>query len=143
MTRTSDTQYDNTREERYAISPSLLWQPDTDTSLLLRAYLQKDPSGGYHGSLPLDGTRYAHNGRKLSTSTNEGDPSDGYQRREQIYSYELTHQFMTSGRPTPPEAIPTPTSRWIRCIRSAGLMTATAGARLQRLARLAGCLVNR
>jgi hypothetical protein len=37
MTRTSDTQYDNTREERYAISPSLLWQPDTDTSLLLRA----------------------------------------------------------------------------------------------------------
>lgn len=93
MTRTSDTQYDNSREERYAISPSLLWQPDSDTSLLLRAYLQKDPSGGYHGSLPLDGTRYAHNGRKLSTSTNEGDPSDGYQRREQIYSYEFNHQF--------------------------------------------------
>ncbi|MEL0550123.1 TonB-dependent siderophore receptor, partial [Raoultella sp. TW_WC1a-1] len=56
-------------------------------------YLQKDPSGGYHGSLPLDGTRYAHNGRKLSTGTNEGDPSDGYQRREQIYSYEFNHQF--------------------------------------------------
>ena len=72
---------------------SLLWQPDTDTSLLLRAYLQKDPSGGYHGSLPLDGTRYAHNGRKLSPSTNEGDPGDGYQRRQQIYSYEFDHQF--------------------------------------------------
>ncbi|MCC7748126.1 TonB-dependent receptor plug domain-containing protein, partial [Klebsiella pneumoniae] len=41
---------------------------------------------GYHGSLPLDGTRYAHNGRKLSPSTNEGDPGDGYQRRQQIYS---------------------------------------------------------
>lgn len=41
MTRSSDTQYDHTREERYAISPSLLWQPDSDTSLLLRAYLQK------------------------------------------------------------------------------------------------------
>lgn len=93
MTRSSDTQYDHTREERYAISPSLLWQPDSDTSLLLRAYLQKDPSGGYHGSLPLDGTRYAHNGRKLSPSTNEGDPGDGYQRREQIYSYEFNHQF--------------------------------------------------
>ncbi|RFC89071.1 TonB-dependent siderophore receptor, partial [Klebsiella pneumoniae] len=25
MTRSSDTQYDHTREERYAISPSLLW----------------------------------------------------------------------------------------------------------------------
>ena len=93
MTRSSDTQYDHTREERYAISPSLLWQPDSDTSLLLRAYLQKDPSGGYHGSLPLDGTRYAHNGRKLSPSTNEGDPGDGYQRRQQIYSYEFDHQF--------------------------------------------------
>lgn len=93
MTRTSDTQYDHTREERYAISPSLLWQPDSDTSLLLRAYLQKDPSGGYHGSLPLDGTRYAHNGRKLSNETNEGDPGDGYKRREQIYSVEFDHQF--------------------------------------------------
>ncbi|MFJ3456013.1 TonB-dependent siderophore receptor [Scandinavium goeteborgense] len=93
ITRNTDTQVDNTREERYAISPSLLWQPDSDTSLLLRAYLQKDPSGGYHGSLPLDGTRYEHNGRKLSNHTNEGDPSDGYQRREQIYSYEFNHQF--------------------------------------------------
>lgn len=93
ITRNTDTQVDNTREERYAISPSLLWQPDSDTTLLLRAYLQKDPSGGYHGSLPLDGTRYAHNGRKLSNHTNEGDPGDGYQRREQIYSYEFSHQF--------------------------------------------------
>lgn len=93
ITRNTDTQVDNTREERYAISPSLLWQPDSDTSLLLRAYLQKDPSGGYHGSLPLDGTRYEHNGRKLSTHTNEGDPGDGYQRREQIYSYAFDHQF--------------------------------------------------
>ncbi|MCS2159431.1 TonB-dependent siderophore receptor [Scandinavium sp. H11S7] len=93
ITRNTDTQVDNTREERYAISPSLLWQPDSDTSLLLRAYLQKDPSGGYHGSLPLDGTRYEHNGRKLSNHTNEGDPGDGYQRREQIYSYEFNHQF--------------------------------------------------
>lgn len=41
ITRNSDTQYDHTREEKYAISPSLLWQPDEDTSLLLRAYLQK------------------------------------------------------------------------------------------------------
>ncbi|MDF5745628.1 TonB-dependent siderophore receptor, partial [Klebsiella quasipneumoniae] len=39
MTRSSDTQYDHTREELYASSPSLLWQPDSDTSLLLRAYL--------------------------------------------------------------------------------------------------------
>lgn len=93
MTRSSDTQYDITREERYALSPSLLWQPDSDTSLLVRAYLQKDPSGGYHGSLPMDGARFAHNGRKLTNNTNEGDAGDGYQRREQIYSLEFDHQF--------------------------------------------------
>lgn len=93
ITRNTDTQYDNTREERYAISPSLLWQPDADTSLLLRAYLQKDPSGGYHGSSPLEGSLYSHNGRKVSNHYNEGDPGDGYQRREQIYSYEFDHRF--------------------------------------------------
>ncbi|WP_313111630.1 TonB-dependent siderophore receptor [Pseudescherichia sp.] len=93
MTRSSDTQYDHTREERYALSPSLLWQPDSDTSLLLRAYLQKDPSGGYHGSLPMDGTRFDHNGKRLSTSTNEGESGDGYRRREQLYSVEFDHQF--------------------------------------------------
>ena len=94
MTRTSDTQYDHTREERYAISPSLLWQPDEDTSLLLRAYLQKDPSGGYHGSVPLDGTTSEHNGKKLSRSFYEGESSlDQYKRTEQIYSYEFAHRF--------------------------------------------------
>ncbi|EJJ0662329.1 TonB-dependent siderophore receptor [Cronobacter sakazakii] len=93
ITRNTDTQYDNTREERYTISPSLLWQPDSDTSLLLRAYLQKDPSGGYHGSSPAEGSLYSHNGRKVSPSYNEGDPGDGYRRREQIYSAEFDHRF--------------------------------------------------
>lgn len=41
ITRSSDTMYDHQREERYAISPSLLWQPDENTSLLLQANLQK------------------------------------------------------------------------------------------------------
>ncbi|AVR06059.1 TonB-dependent siderophore receptor [Pluralibacter gergoviae] len=93
ITRNTNTQYSDTREERYAIAPSLLWQPDSDTSLLLQAYLQKDPSGGYHGSLPLDGTRYKHNGRRLHRDVNEGDSGDGYQRRQQIYSYAFDHQF--------------------------------------------------
>lgn len=93
ITRNTDTQYDNTREERYAISPSLLWQPDEDTWLLVRAYLQKDPSGGYHGSVPLEGSVYAHNNNKLSNNFNEGDPQDGYQRRQQLYSVEFDHYF--------------------------------------------------
>ena len=73
MTQTSDTQYDNSREERYAIAPALLWQPSEDTSLLLRAYLQKDPAGGYHGSTPLSGTLTQHNGQWLKDGFNEGE----------------------------------------------------------------------
>ncbi|MEM6159634.1 TonB-dependent siderophore receptor [Erwinia sp. P6884] len=94
ITRNSDTQYDHTREERYAISPSLLWQPDEDTSLLLRAYLQKDPSGGYHGSVPGEGSITEHNGRKLSNGFYDGESAlDQYKRREQIYSYAFSHRF--------------------------------------------------
>ncbi|MBE5252650.1 TonB-dependent siderophore receptor [Mixta mediterraneensis] len=94
ITRNSDTQYDHTREEKYAISPSLLWQPDEDTSLLLRAYLQKDPSGGYHGSVPGDGSITGHNGRKLSTGFYDGETNlDQFKRRQQIYSAEFSHRF--------------------------------------------------
>lgn len=94
ITRHSDTQYEHTREEKYAFSPSLFWQPDEDTTLLLRAYLQKDPSGGYHGAVPGDGSITEHNGRKLSNGFYDGDSSlDKFKRREQIYSYEFAHRF--------------------------------------------------
>ncbi|GAB2941246.1 TonB-dependent siderophore receptor [Hafnia psychrotolerans] len=91
MTRSSDTQYDHQREERYAISPQLMWQPDENTSLLLRAYLQKDPSGGYHAAVPADGSLY---GNKLSRGFFDGESSlNQFKRWEQIYSYEFRHAF--------------------------------------------------
>lgn len=94
ITRSSDTQYDHTREERYAISPALLWQPDDNTSLLLKAYLQKDPSGGYHGAVPADGSLYASKGDKLSRGFFDGESSlSKFNRREQIYSYAFDHSF--------------------------------------------------
>ncbi|QKJ86832.1 TonB-dependent siderophore receptor [Paramixta manurensis] len=94
VTRDSDTQYDHTREERYAISPSLLWQPDEDTSLELKAYLQKDPSGGYHSAVPGEGSIIRHNGYKLSNGFYDGESSlDQFKRREQIYSYQFSHRF--------------------------------------------------
>ena len=91
MTRSSDTQYDHQREERYAISPQLMWQPDENTSLLLRAYLQKDPSGGYHAAVPADGSLY---GQKLSRGFFDGETDrNQFKRWEQIYSYEFQHAF--------------------------------------------------
>ncbi len=119
MTRSSDTQYDHTREERYAISPSLLWQPDSDTSLLLRLSA-KDPSGGYHGSLPLDGTRYAHNGRKLSPAPTKAIREMAINAASRSTAMSLTTSSPTSGRSIPPGATPIPTSPSIRSTRSAG-----------------------
>lgn len=94
MTRSSDTQFDHQREERYAISPQLLWQPDENTSLLLRAYLQKDPSGGYHASVPGDGSLYSTRGDKLGRGFFDGQSSNNvFKRWEQIYSYAFQHAF--------------------------------------------------
>lgn len=94
LTRSSNTQYDHQREERYAISPQLLWQPDENTSLLLRAYFQKDPSGGYHAAVPGDGSLYSSRGDKLSRGFFDGDSNHNvFKRWEQIYSYEFQHSF--------------------------------------------------
>ncbi|MFP1985249.1 TonB-dependent siderophore receptor [Lonsdalea quercina] len=94
LTHSSNTMYDGPREERYAIAPSLLWQPDEDTTLLLKAYLQKDPAGGYHGSVPAAGSVYAYQGRKIARGTFDGEESlDDYKRRQQMYGYEFSHRF--------------------------------------------------
>lgn len=94
ITRTSDTMYDHQREERYAISPSLLWQPDENTSLLLQANLQKDPSGGYHSAVPSDGSIYTTSGDKLGRGFFDGESSRNvFKRWQQIYSYDFSHSF--------------------------------------------------
>lgn len=94
ITKNTDTQYKNTRDERYALSPSLLWQPDEDTSLVLRAILEKDPSGGFHGSVPADGSLYSSTGHKLGTHFSDVEPgNDEFKRYQQLYSYEFTHRF--------------------------------------------------
>lgn len=94
MTRSSGTMYDHQREERYAVSPSLLWQPDENTSLLLKAYLQKDPSGGYHSAVPADGSLYSSSGDKLGRGFFDGESSRNvFKRWEQIYSYAFSHSF--------------------------------------------------
>ena len=94
LTKYTDTQYIHTRDERYALSPQLLWQPGESTSLLLRAYLEKDPSGGYHGSVPADASVYGATGRKLSTGFSDVEPgNDQFKRYQQLYSYEFSHDF--------------------------------------------------
>ncbi|CAI1835806.1 Ferric hydroxamate uptake [Serratia liquefaciens] len=82
------------REKRYAIAPSLLWQPSDKTSLLFQLSLQNEPRTGYYGWLPSEGTLTSGEFGKLSPSFNEGEPSyNRFERQQRTVGYQLDHAF--------------------------------------------------
>lgn len=89
----ADQQQNGASTERYVLAPSLNWKISDSTNLLLQAYLQKDPSTGYHGTLPYYGTVVPHNGKTISTSFNEGSSGDGMSRDQQYFGYQLEHRI--------------------------------------------------
>ncbi|MDT4798771.1 Ferrichrome outer membrane transporter/phage receptor [compost metagenome] len=90
----ADTQVDHTKEERYAIAPSLAIDFSDDTTLTLQGYLQHDPNGGYHSGVPADGSLFHHNGRRISRDFFEGEPSlDDFDRTQRMFGYQLEHRF--------------------------------------------------
>ncbi|MGJ8516680.1 TonB-dependent siderophore receptor [Carnimonas bestiolae] len=84
----TDTQYDAVESKRYAIMPQVNFHLGDDTELLLSAIFQKDPSAGYHGSVPYDVAHHV----KASWSDADRDNND-FERIERIFSYNLTHRF--------------------------------------------------
>lgn len=91
---TSDTQFDHTKEKRFALAPTVSIDFTEDTSLTLQAYLQHDPDGGYHGGMPADGTLHQRNGKRISENFFEGEPGvDGYERDQQSFGYQFEHRF--------------------------------------------------
>ncbi|WP_183012729.1 TonB-dependent siderophore receptor [Achromobacter sp. UMC46] len=93
--RSTDTQFDNTREERYAIAPQVMFNFTPDTSLLLQAYLQRDPSGGFHSGVPADASiTNDHAGQRISRHFVDSDPDNNeFKRNERIFSYQFDHRF--------------------------------------------------
>jgi iron complex outermembrane receptor protein len=94
LAKDADVQVDHVEETRYALMPSLMLNLGEDTLLNLYAYLQHDPNGGYHGSVPASGTLHKRNGERISGSFFEGDPSvEEFTRTQQMLGYELEHRF--------------------------------------------------
>ncbi len=94
VAKDADSQVDYVEETRYTLMPSLTLNLSEDTSLNLYAYLQHDPNGGYHGSLPASGTLEKRNGRRLSGSFFEGDPDiEEFKRTQNMLGYEFQHRF--------------------------------------------------
>ena len=94
LAKDADAQADHVTETRYALMPSLALNLSDDTFMTLYAYLQDDPNGGYHGSLPASGTVHKRDGRRISSSFFEGDPAiEEFTRTQQMLGYELEHRF--------------------------------------------------
>ena len=94
LAKDADAQANHVTETRYALMPSLALNLSDDTFMTLYAYLQDDPNGGYHGSLPASGTVHKRDGRRISSGFFEGDPGvEEFTRTQQMAGYEVEHRF--------------------------------------------------
>ncbi|MCP1107241.1 ferrichrome porin FhuA [Serratia nevei] len=90
----SHSQQKGEREKRYALAPSLLWQPSERTSILFQLSMQNEPRTGYYGWLPRIGTLTAGAFGKLSPSFNEGEADyNRFSRQQRMVGYQLDHAF--------------------------------------------------
>ncbi|HET7371054.1 MAG TPA: TonB-dependent siderophore receptor [Gammaproteobacteria bacterium] len=89
-----DSQIDHVREKHYALAPSLTFRPSDDTSLTVMAYLADQPYGGYHGSVPADGSINERDGMRISRHFFDGEPEvDKFHRIERLVGYQFAHVF--------------------------------------------------
>ena len=91
---TSDTQYDVVERERFTIMPQVSFNLADDTSLLLQAYIQRDPEGGFHGSVPYD---ISVNGDRFGRTVDDEwvDSARNYEdfdRDINLFSFQLDHE---------------------------------------------------
>ncbi|MCO5733324.1 TonB-dependent siderophore receptor [Rhizobium sp. SSA_523] len=92
--RSSGTRYDHVDEQRLGVMPSLKWQPDADTSLVISGYYQRDPEGGYFNSLYPSFLAPAGYAGFLRRDLNVGDPDyDAFERTQYGVGYRLEHNF--------------------------------------------------
>lgn len=90
----SGQQQADARQQRYALAPSLTWQPSARTHLTLLTYLQAEPEVGYYGWLPQQGTvNPLPNGTRLSTRFNEGATNNHFARDQRMLGYQFEHQL--------------------------------------------------
>ncbi|MDX3925906.1 MAG: TonB-dependent siderophore receptor [Shinella sp.] len=92
--RSAGTRYDDVDEKRLGIAPSLKWQPDEDTSLVISGYYQRDPDGGYFNSLYPKFLAPAGYAGFLGRDFNVGDPNyDAFERTQYGVGYRFEHRF--------------------------------------------------
>jgi iron complex outermembrane receptor protein len=93
----ADTQVDHAHDRRIAFAPSLRWQPDQATTLVVSAAFQRDPAVGFYNWIPAYGSvlpNPADPSFTLPTSFDAGDPSfDEYSRTLASFSAQYTRRL--------------------------------------------------
>ena len=94
LARSNDEQQDFSKQKRYAIAPVFSWKPDDKTNLTLRANIQNDPSMGYYGWLPKEGTvEPLPDGSRVPVNFTDYAPNNTYSRYQRMVGYSFEHSF--------------------------------------------------
>jgi iron complex outermembrane receptor protein len=92
--RSAGSRYDNVEEQRIGVAPSLMWEPDADTSLIISGSYQRDPEGGYFNSIYPRFLAPANIAGYLDPDLNIGDPTyDHFERTQYNIGYQFEHRF--------------------------------------------------
>ncbi|MDP9759677.1 MULTISPECIES: TonB-dependent siderophore receptor [Agrobacterium] len=93
--RDSETMNDFGKNDRFAISPTVRWSPDEDTSLTIYGAYMKDDAGQVPSLIPAVGSIYPNRlGLTIPRSFSDGDPSLAIYDKETAYiGYRLEHAF--------------------------------------------------
>ncbi len=94
LVRNGGAQVDDVKQRRVLVQPSISWVPDSDTTLTVQGFYQRDPYGGYYGAFPLSGTILANPRGQLPRSFYDGDSNfEKFDRTQYGIGYQLSHRF--------------------------------------------------
>ncbi|MBS0420070.1 MAG: TonB-dependent siderophore receptor [Proteobacteria bacterium] len=92
--RNSGSQFQFGRDDRVLLTPSLRFQPDDGTDLLISAQYQKDRQGSWWPYVPVSASLLAPPGRRLPDNVFLGEPGLNHYDREEYYAQALLqHRF--------------------------------------------------
>lgn len=88
------TQVDHVKTKHLYVAPSLRWQPDDNTQLILLGGYSRSPDAGYYNTLPKAGTSSPLAWGSLSPHLDVGDPDfDQHSLTQAWLGYQFTHAF--------------------------------------------------
>lgn len=94
MVEGGDSMTDYARERRFVIAPSVTAKIGEDTTLVVQAYIQREPEGGTHNGMPAEGMLFPHNGQYVSRHFFDGEPGlEKFERNQHMIGYQLEHKF--------------------------------------------------